>query len=81
MKTTIDIADPLLLQAKRLAARRGTTLKELVEQGLRRVLADKSSSPPFVFKPVTYKGNGLTAEVRGASWERIRDIIYEGRGT
>ena len=31
MKTTIDIADPVLNQAKKLAAREGTTLRALVE--------------------------------------------------
>jgi len=35
MKTTIDIADPLLDEARKLAAREGTTLRALVERGLR----------------------------------------------
>ena len=41
MKTTLDISDPLLREARRLAAREGTTLRELVEQGLRQVVAEK----------------------------------------
>jgi Arc/MetJ family transcription regulator len=43
MKTTIDIADPLFADAKRAAERRGTTLKALVEQGLRQVLAEQAA--------------------------------------
>ncbi len=38
MKTTIDIADPLLREARKLANREGTTLRALVEQGLRHVI-------------------------------------------
>ena len=41
MKTTIDISDSLLEKARRVAASRGTTVKALVEAGLRQVLADR----------------------------------------
>lgn len=36
MKTTLDLADDLLMAAKTLAIRRKTTLKALVESALRR---------------------------------------------
>jgi hypothetical protein len=35
MKTTIELPDPLFRHAKIVAARRGTTLRELVVEGLR----------------------------------------------
>ena len=38
MKTTIDITDGLVEEAKGLAAARGITFREVVETGLRRVL-------------------------------------------
>jgi hypothetical protein len=38
MKTTVDVPDDLYRQAKIEAARRGTKLKDLVEEGLRTVL-------------------------------------------
>jgi len=38
MKTTLDIPEPLLRDARMLAAREGTTLKALVEQGLRQIV-------------------------------------------
>ena len=36
MKTTLDLDDTLLIEAKTVAARRRTTLKSLVEHALRR---------------------------------------------
>jgi hypothetical protein len=41
MKTTVDIADMLLQEAKLIAAREGTTLKTLVEEGLRHVIDER----------------------------------------
>jgi hypothetical protein len=38
MKTTLDLPDDLLIEAKSLAARRRTTLRALVESALRREL-------------------------------------------
>ena len=38
MKTTLDLPDDLLIEAKATAARRRTTLKAIVEQALRREL-------------------------------------------
>lgn len=38
MKTTLDLPDDLLIEAKTLAARRKTTLKAIVESALRREL-------------------------------------------
>jgi len=81
MKTTIDIADPVLEQAKRLAARRGTTVKALVELGLRRVIADSANDAGFRLRKASFKGQGLQPEFEGASWDRIRDAVYDGRGS
>ncbi len=38
MRTSMDLNDALLIEAKRLAAERGTSLKAVVEDGLRAVL-------------------------------------------
>jgi hypothetical protein len=45
MKTTIDIADGLLLEARDRARSQGTTLRALVEEGLRRVLSEHEARP------------------------------------
>ena len=80
MKTTIDIADSLLTEAKLLAAQQETTVRALVEEGLRHVLEKRSRSEGFALRPVTFRGNGVRPQVREGSWERIRDLIYESRG-
>ncbi len=77
MKTTIDIAGPVLDKARKLAAREGTTLRALVEQGLRQVIAGKERKKPFRLRPVTFKGYGLQPEFQDADWEKMRDAIYE----
>ena len=82
MKTTLDIADSLLLQAKDVAKREGTTLRELVETGLRATLLQRSAKAekPFVLTDARYRGKGLQPGIRAGDWEQLREMIYEGRG-
>jgi hypothetical protein len=81
MKTTLDISDPLLREARKMAARERTTLRALVEQGLRQVVAAKKEKTKFRLRKASFKGRGLRPELADASWERIRDLAYEGRGS
>lgn len=80
MKTTVEIADPLLTEAKRVAARDGTTVRALIEDGLRRVLEEREARTPFVLRRASFGGEGVHPEMREGAWERIRDLIYEGHG-
>jgi len=81
MKTTIDIADALLERAKRLAARRGTTLKQVVEDALRETLRGESKRKlePRL-STHTFRGRGLRPGLSWDDWARLRDLAYEGRG-
>ncbi len=84
MEKTLDISDNLLREAEDKAARDGTTLLALVEQGLRAVVAEPQkphTDEPYrlVIKP--FKGDGQTDEFKDADWAKIRDAIYEGRGS
>lgn len=81
MKTTIEIADDLFERAQRVARKEKTTFRSLVEQGLRLVLKEKQAKPvKWKWKPVTFRGEGLTDEFKNAPWEKIRDEIYRGHG-
>lgn len=79
MKTTVDISTPLLNEAKRRAAKEHTTVRALIEQGLRRVLAERRRPAPFRLRKATFKGWGLHPEVAGKGWDRVRELAYERR--
>lgn len=81
MKTTIEIADALLKDAKGVAARDGTTLRTLIESGLRHELAARKERADFRLRKATFKGRGLQDGVKGLSWDQLRDLAYTGRGT
>jgi hypothetical protein len=80
MKTAIDISDPLLREARKLAEREEITLRALVERALRRVMAETKPGAPFKLRRASFKGKGLQADARGAPWGRLRELAYEGRG-
>lgn len=81
MKTTVEISDALLGEAKKIAASEDVTLRTLVEQGLRQVIAQrKQRRGPFRLRKASFKGQGLSAEARAAGWGRLRELTYEGRG-
>ena len=79
MKTTVDLPDSLLDRARKVASREGTTIRALIEESLRRVLAEHESAKPFKLERVTFGGNGLVPELKGATWSEILDISYGAR--
>ncbi|HEX2361927.1 MAG TPA: hypothetical protein VHI11_07640 [Jiangellaceae bacterium] len=76
MKTTVDITDSLLLEAQETARAENTTVRALIEDGLRTVLTRRRGTGTFTLRDASVPGNGLHPEFRGASWERIRDAAY-----
>lgn len=78
MKTTVEISDSLLAEARSLAGHRGTTLRQLIEDGLRESLRKISKRPVrFRLQDGSVGGKGLQEPL---SWPKIRQRIYEGRG-
>lgn len=79
MRTTLDLNDALLRQAKRLAAEEGKTLTRVVEEALRERLTPRPrGAKPFKLKLLTKKGRlvpGTNLADRDALYERM-----EGRG-
>jgi predicted DNA-binding ribbon-helix-helix protein len=80
MKTTVQIPDSLLKELRKLANDENTTLKSLMEEGLRRIISERKRRGKFKLRKATFRGTGLQPHLEGASWDRIRDISYEGRG-
>mgnify|MGYP002153784606 FL=1 len=78
VKTTVELPDSLLRQAKAYAAQQGIPLRQVFERGLQAVLR---GSPPigrgFRLKTVTTRGEGLACD---DDWATIRSFIYEGHG-
>ena len=78
IKTTIDIADPLFEKARSLAEREGTTLRALVEEGLRSVVDARTRKKPFKLKDGSFQRcRGMSSEFAEGGWERIRSAIYD----
>jgi len=80
MKTTIEIAGPVLEEAKRLARKEGVTLRVLVEEGLRTVVAARGAGTAFRLTDAGFAGTGVQPGMQEGRWFDVRDLIYEGRG-
>jgi hypothetical protein len=80
MKTTVEIPDALLDEARKVAARQDTTLRVLIVEGLRRVVVERERTGGFRLRKATFRGKGLRPDLAGATWERVREMAYEERG-
>lgn len=80
MKTTVHIPDTLMKEARKIANQEHTTIKALIEEGLRLTIENRKRNSKFRLRKATFKGNGLQPDVASASWEKIRDLSYGARG-
>jgi hypothetical protein len=79
MKTTLDLPDELLIEAKKKAAEQRRPLRALVEEGLRMVLKKPGRSPrKKVVHLVTVKG-GLDPKLDLSSREKMWDWIEKNK--
>jgi hypothetical protein len=78
-KTTVELSDGLLREAKRVALKERTTVKALIEQGLRLVIRERRRGG-FTLRPASFAGDGLVAGRSLQDWSAIRDQIYAERG-
>ena len=59
MKTTVEISDALLESARELAAARSTTLRQIIEEGLVKVIDDASAPRvPYKMRDMSVGGKG-----------------------
>jgi predicted transcriptional regulator len=79
VKTTVELPDDLLRSAQETARREGTTVKSLMEEGLRLALARHLDTTALGLRDASVGGNGLRPEYQGASWADIRRAAYGDR--
>lgn len=78
MKTTLDLNDALLTQAKTLAARQRTSLTRLIEEGLQlRLRAQRAPAKPMRLPVYRGKG-GLAPGLDGLSNKALLDAADQG---
>jgi hypothetical protein len=75
MRTTIELSDSLLARVRRVMAKRKTTLRALVEEGLRKVLEEERAVPAFRLRDASFKGPAGFAQ--GAGPEDIPRVLRE----
>lgn len=80
MKTTLDLPEDLLIEAKSVAARRRTTLKLLVENALRRELspaAERTNPDPSRYVVGPFGILSLKSGGAAVSAERMERLIAQ----
>ena len=81
MKMTVEISEDLFARAREVAQREGTTLRNLIEEGLRVTLAQREQKNSYRWPDLSVPGEGLAQEMGEGSWESVRERIYSGRGS
>jgi predicted transcriptional regulator len=82
MKTTVELPDDLFQEARQLARSEGSTMKSLMEEGLRAVIARHRAAGQaarFSLRDASVPGNGLSPEFADAGWAKIREASYGDR--
>lgn len=80
-KTTVNLSVGLLEEARVLAREEGTTLRDLLESGLRRELAlRRRSSPAFELRDGSFRGRGVREGVDTGDWDQMLRLAYGERG-
>lgn len=81
MKTTIDISNALFAETKKVAGKKGSTFREVVETALRLYLKGETQpGPGFKLRKHPFRGQGMADDVLEGDWTKIRQRAYEGRG-
>jgi hypothetical protein len=81
MKTTLNLPDPIMAQARQFADQQGLTLKEVFIRALQALMVqEKAAEKPYVMVDARVHGQGLNPEYANADWPTLRALIYEGHG-
>lgn len=77
MKTTLNLEERLIREAKRLAAERGVTLTSVIEDALRNALEDRRRVPRVTFEMPVVAGRTrpeIDISDRDALYDRMGEI-------
>lgn len=82
MRTTIDVPDALLNQAKNVAASSGNTVRELVIEGLSEVVSRRlaEAATTYHLPARAVGGQGLQPGITDLRWDAVRDLVYDETG-
>lgn len=79
MRTTIDIADPILKDLKRRQRREGKSLGQLVSELLAQALAEEKRRGGAAAQPFRWHARAMRARVDLGDKEALRDALDEPR--
>jgi len=74
MSVTLDIDPNLWARAESTATNGGTSVRDLVEEGLRRVLAEQGDNVQI--DDFATGGHGLDGRFNDGGWVNLRECIY-----
>jgi hypothetical protein len=76
MKTTVEIADALFAEARAEAERRGTSMRSLIEEGLRRLLDEAEDQDVYTLHDLSVGGNGPLPEYVAGGHDAFLEAAY-----
>jgi hypothetical protein len=79
MKTTVELPDELFREVQQVARAEGTTMRSLMEEGLRAVIARHLAAGRFTLRDASVPGAGLDPAFADATWAQLREAAYGDR--
>jgi len=76
MKITLNIANPLLAEAKAVARKKKITVRALVERGLKLALAEHEDRRAIKLRDASVTGKGLRPDAAELSWDQLRALTH-----
>lgn len=80
MRTSVDLSEAVLQRAKKLAKQRKTSMRALIEEGLRLLSDRQEAVSRYRLVDCSYGEGGMQPGIASEDWATLRDLVYEGRG-
>lgn len=80
VKTTLDIHGDLLARAKQYAKKTGRPLRDVVEDGIRRVVEAPAPRQRYELPDLRVGNPDAEDPLATYSWPELRELIYGGAG-